>query len=374
MIDVRMDDRQLNELELMFAGAYGAVRSYGLPDAGALAIPTLRIDQDAAQEDSLGLRDHEGTLLAVVRVTGSRSDGRATWVAGDIEPQQPLGHRTLPERRVTSGASTSAPMILVIGDPPPASDSRWTESSGSTVVIVDDGIAAKTVSRINALPDEAMGSALILPEPAARHVLAEDRTALLTGLLSVLLPGEITILEGTARRGGGLVVLFTGLSGSGKSTIAKALADRLRLSDPRGVTLLDGDEVRTMLSSGLGFGREDRELNVRRIGWVAALVAEHGGIALCAPIAPYESMRSEVRAMAEDHGRFLLVHVATPLEVCEERDRKGLYARARRGEIPSFTGISDPYESPTDADVVIDTSTSDVASCVEAVYAEITKQ
>src|SRR5690606_36446156 len=138
-------------------------------------------------------------------------------------------------------------------------------------------------------------------------------------------------------------VLCTGLSGSGKSTIARARADRLRELDDRPVTLLDGDEVRTMLSAGLGFDRAGRELNVRRIAWVAALAARHGGIAIAAPIAPYDSMRREARAMAEASGsRFLLVHVATPLEVCEARDRKGLYAKARRGELTGFTGVDDP--------------------------------
>ena len=151
----------------------------------------------------------------------------------------------------------------------------------------------------------------------------------------------------------GLVVFFTGLSGSGKSTLARALADVL---DPP-VTLLDGDVVRRHLSRGLGFSREDRDLNVERIGWVAAEVAKHGGTAVCAPIAPYDEMRKRVRRMATDVGAdFLLVWVSTPLEVCEARDRKGLYAKARRGELTGFTGIDDPYEAPTDADLVLDTS------------------
>ncbi|WP_201293150.1 adenylyl-sulfate kinase [Arthrobacter zhaoguopingii] len=157
-----------------------------------------------------------------------------------------------------------------------------------------------------------------------------------------------------ATRPRGLVVLFTGLSGSGKSTLARETAERLQRADGRRTELLDGDDVRTLLSSGLGFSRADRELNVRRIGWVAARVAEAGGIALCAPIAPFESSRREVRAMASASGDFLLVHVSTPLAVCEERDRKGLYAKARAGLIPEFTGISSPYEEPGDADVVVD--------------------
>jgi sulfate adenylyltransferase len=152
------------------------------------------------------------------------------------------------------------------------------------------------------------------------------------------------------------VVFFTGLSGSGKSTLARALVDALVEDGRRSVTMLDGDLVRRMLSAGLGFSRADRDLNIRRIGWVAAEVARHGGVAVCAPIAPYAATRSAVRREVEAVGDFLLVHVATPLEVCEQRDRKGLYARARAGLIPHFTGISDPYEAPTDADLVLDTS------------------
>ncbi len=166
----------------------------------------------------------------------------------------------------------------------------------------------------------------------------------------------------------GLVVLLTGLSGSGKSTIARGLAERLLDDGTRTVTLLDGDSVRRLLSHGLGFSRADRDLNVRRIGFVAAEVARHGGLALAAPIAPFADVRREVRELAEEVGEFVLVHVATPLEECERRDRKGLYARARRGEIPDFTGISSFYEPPTEADLTIDTTGRPVQECVEAVW------
>jgi sulfate adenylyltransferase len=170
---------------------------------------------------------------------------------------------------------------------------------------------------------------------------------------------------GADRRGG--VVLFTGLSGSGKSTIARALAEDLADGGGRRVTLLDGDEVRQHLSAELGFDVASRERNVERIGWVAALVARHGGIAIAAPIAPFAVSRARVRALAEPHGPFLLVWVSTPLEVCEARDRKGLYARARAGEVPEFTGISSPYEAPADADLVIDTTTTAVDDAVASI-------
>jgi sulfate adenylyltransferase len=131
--------------------------------------------------------------------------------------------------------------------------------------------------------------------------------------------------------------------------------------------------VRRMLSAGLGFSAEDRERNVRRIGFVAAEVARHGGVALCAPIAPYARSRAEVRQMVADVGAdFVLVHVATPLDVCEQRDRKGLYAKARAGEVPAFTGVSDPYEEPTDADLVLDTSDLTIDDAVAAVLEHLT--
>jgi sulfate adenylyltransferase len=154
----------------------------------------------------------------------------------------------------------------------------------------------------------------------------------------------------------GFVLFLTGLSGSGKSTIARDLADVLAERGDRRVTLLDGDLVRRLLSAGLTFSRADRDLNIARIGYVAAEIARHGGIAICAPIAPFAAARQRVREMVSEAGDFLLIYVATPVEVCEARDRKGLYAKARAGLIDHFTGVSDPYEEPADAELVIDTS------------------
>jgi sulfate adenylyltransferase len=136
----------------------------------------------------------------------------------------------------------------------------------------------------------------------------------------------------------------------------------------RTVTSLDGDVVRRNLSAGLTFSREDRETNIRRIGWVAAEVARHGGLAICCPIAPYAAARATARAQAAAAGAgFVLVHVATPIEVCEQRDRKGLYARARAGLITGMTGVDDPYEPPTDADIVVDTSMTTIDEAVDTV-------
>jgi sulfate adenylyltransferase len=151
----------------------------------------------------------------------------------------------------------------------------------------------------------------------------------------------------------GVTIFLTGLSGAGKSTIASVLLAKILERGGRAVSLLDGDAVRKNLSSELGFSRSDRDTNIRRIGFVASEVTRHGGIAICAAIAPYDGVRKEVRAAISPHGGFVLVHVTTPLDVCERRDRKGLYAKARAGVIPQFTGISDPYEAPDDADITV---------------------
>jgi sulfate adenylyltransferase len=154
----------------------------------------------------------------------------------------------------------------------------------------------------------------------------------------------------------GVTIFFTGLSGSGKSTIANVLLTKFLEVGGRPVTILDGDLVRKHLSSELGFSKEHRDINIRRIGYVASEITKNGGIAICAPIAPYDSVRKQVRHMIEPYGGFILVHIATPVKTCEQRDRKGLYAKARAGIIKEFTGISDPYEAPADAEVTIDTA------------------
>ncbi len=177
-----------------------------------------------------------------------------------------------------------------------------------------------------------------------------------------------------ARSKQGLTLFFTGLSGSGKSTIAKAVQARLLELGGRPVTLLDGDEVRKNLSSELGFSREHRNLNIRRIGYVASEITKNGGIAICAPIAPYAEVRREVRQMISQYGGFIEVHVATSLEICEGRDRKGLYAKARAGIIKEFTGISDPYEAPENPELRIDTDGLSVEEAAQRVFLYLEQQ
>ncbi len=172
----------------------------------------------------------------------------------------------------------------------------------------------------------------------------------------------------------GFTVFFTGLPSSGKSTVAKALLASFLEMGGRPVTLLDGDIVRKHLSSELGFSKEHRDLNIRRIGFVASEITKNGGIAICAPIAPYDKVRKEVREMITKYGGFILVYISTPLEVCEQRDRKGLYAKARAGIIKEFTGISDPYEPPEDAELVIDTTDITPEEAVQQIILYLEKE
>lgn len=172
----------------------------------------------------------------------------------------------------------------------------------------------------------------------------------------------------------GFTVFFTGLPSSGKSTLANVLMSKLMEIGGRPITLLDGDLVRKHLSSELGFSKEHRDINIRRIGWVASEITKNGGIALCAPIAPYDRIRKELRSWIDPLGGFVLVHVATPLAVCEQRDRKGLYAKARAGTIKEFTGISDPYEEPTDADLTLDTTDLAPEECVQQIVLHLERE
>ena len=169
----------------------------------------------------------------------------------------------------------------------------------------------------------------------------------------------------------GLTIFFTGLSGSGKSTLANGLVTRLLEQGSRPVTLLDGDIVRTHLSSELGFSKEHRSINVKRIGYVASEITKNRGIAICAPIAPYESDRNFNKELISQYGGYIEVFVSTPLDICEERDSKGLYALARKGVIKEFTGISDPYEQPENPDIIIDSSEEDPKILIEKIINKI---
>ncbi|MCK0118302.1 adenylyl-sulfate kinase [Isoptericola sp. S6320L] len=289
---------------------------------------------------------------------------------------------------VTAGAAA----VLLLAPArrrPPVPGTLGGPGLARTATVVRDALRdAGTVPPVAVVVPWATGAGLVWDDVAARYgadrsvLLADHRSAATQERLARLgslwadevaelypepVAREVTRAARSARHEG-TVVFFTGLSGSGKSTVARALAAELD-DEGRHSTLLDGDEVRQHLSQGLGFDKASRELNVERIGYVASLVAYHGGTAVAAPIAPFASGRARVRELAEAAGRFVLVHVSTPLEVCEARDRKGLYAKARAGEIAEFTGISSPYEEPEDADLVIDTSVTSVEDAVAQVRA-----
>ncbi|MCD8542940.1 MAG: adenylyl-sulfate kinase [Gammaproteobacteria bacterium] len=182
-------------------------------------------------------------------------------------------------------------------------------------------------------------------------------------------PGVIEELRKTfpTREKQGLTLFFTGLSGAGKSTIANAVLIKLMELTHRSITLLDGDIVRKHLSSELGFSKEHRDVNILRIGYVASEITKHGGIAICAPIAPYANTRRQVREMIEAYGVFIEIYISTSLALCESRDRKGLYKKARSGVIKEFTGISDPYDVPDKADIVINTAEHSIEQEVDMI-------
>jgi sulfate adenylyltransferase len=357
---------------------------------GAEGLVALHVPNDvaeaAAAAGALELVDPEGVPLAVVTVDSTYDvDAATTGIAGDVAPishtefgafrrlflspaqvREAYGERavTVPvaDALTTSDleriekAAAGAPVVLLalVGHGTP-------ELSAAALVRATLAAARRLPdAHVVAVPLASRGDATLDHELGQRVVAAyaPGDVVAVTGLGD--LDEEIAdIVEadqpGPGRQG--LVLFFTGLSGSGKSTIARAVHDVVLESGERTVTSLDGDVVRRNLSAGLTFSKADRETNIRRIGWVAAEIARHGGVAICSPIAPFDSTRRQVRDLVEEAGgAFVLVHVATPLEECERRDRKGLYAKARRGEIPEFTGISSPYEVPEDAAIRVDTT------------------
>jgi sulfate adenylyltransferase len=314
------------------------------PDALGLLVTEAPTRQETAT--AVSLAEHSGTVLLLVPVARRAPAPGAVGAPGLVRAATALAD-TLSEH-------TSAQVRTVVVP--------WSgPSSGQSGVTLEEVAASYGAARTETLAAHRSAATA-----AAVADLPHVRDAAVAALYPPASAAEVTRAAASDHRRG-TVVFFTGLSGSGKSTVARALAAELA-DDGLRTTLLDGDAVRHHLSKGLGFDRESRETNVERIGYVAALVAEHGGIAVAAPIAPFASGRARVRALAQEVGaRFVLVHVSTPLEVCEARDRKGLYARARAGEIPDFTGISSPYEEPDDAELVIDTSVLSIDEAVSTV-------
>ncbi len=301
------------------------------------------LDHAAAAVDGAGA----GAVLVVIPVARRTPAAGTVGAAGAVRAG-------LAAADALRGIRTGTGVVAVVLPWPAVEGGAWPAPDLASVVAAYGARMLLRLSGLRSAADGARIAALDGVHRAAVHAVYPEASA-----------AEVLAAVAAPRRGA--VVLFTGLSGSGKSTIARSLAEELADGGSRAVTLLDGDEVRQHLSAELGFDAASRERNVERIGWVAALVARHGGIAVAAPIAPFAVSRARVRAMAEPHGPFILVWVSTPLAVCEARDRKGLYARARTGEVADFTGISSPYEPPEDADLVIDTTDATVDEAVAAI-------
>jgi sulfate adenylyltransferase len=332
---------RLSDAQLAALARYG----FGLTPA----VPDLPADAELEDAEGVLVATRDGGELTVREIPRWRSPAAVRdelaqrgWDAPGAWVGRPADAADLPDRVLA--------LLPVAGTGP---DSAVVSAGAAAWAAVADG-----------------REVVVVPVPVTAAAPEVDWAELAAAYGAELLGSRV---EPVPPRTGGRAVMFTGLSGAGKSTIAARLVELL-LESGTTVTLLDGDEVRTHLSAGLGFSRADRDTNVRRIGWVAGQIAKHGGLAVCAPIAPYAATRADARRLVEEQagpGSFVLVHVATPLEECEARDRKGLYAKARRGEIAEFTGISDPYEAPTDAEITIDTRSSSIDDSARRVLAAV---
>ncbi|WP_182524726.1 adenylyl-sulfate kinase [Nocardioides dongkuii] len=377
--------RELDDLELLVTGAAHPTTRFGEPGSPlSLTLPP-EVESAARDAGAVELVDPEGLPLARVTVPG-----------GEVES---LAHAEFgPFRHLYLAPSTvhcryRGRTFVPVADALTEGQVEQLRAAGPLVLLTLVGTGTADLSPVGLLratlrAAELIGDAEVVAVPLASHGDADADHALGVQVVSTyagddpiigladpteddVYPAgiaEVVDFEQPPVDRQGLVLFFTGLSGSGKSTLARALMDRLLEQGGRTVTSLDGDVVRRNLSAGLTFSKADRETNIRRIGWVAAEISRHGGVAVCSPIAPFDETRQQVRGMVDDAGgAFFLVHVATPLEECERRDRKGLYAKARRGEIPEFTGISSPYEVPEDADVAVDTTGRSIEDALDDV-------
>jgi sulfate adenylyltransferase len=373
--------RELDDLELLTSGALYPITRFNEPGSPV----TLALPPDLAGEPAVELVDPEGLPLARVSA------------AGAVEPLTHAQHGpfrrlylTPAQARAQYAGATFVPVTDALDEDQVA---RLAAVDGRVVLVALVGHRTPALSPVGLLRASLaaagrLADTAVVAVPLAAHGDAEADHDLGVRVLDAYAAGDpvLGLTEGSGEAPlsdeiaaiidfdrpppgrQGVVLFFTGLSGSGKSTLAQAVMDRILEEGNRTITSLDGDVVRRNLSAGLTFSKEDRETNIRRIGWVAAEISRHGGLAVCSPIAPFDTTRKQVRAMVEDAGGvFFLVHVATPLEECERRDRKGLYAKARRGEIPEFTGISSPYEEPEDAALRIDTTGRTIEDCRDEV-------
>lgn len=363
---------ELGLLDLLLSGLLGPADGYRLPGEAGLDWPVAPVLLVPSPEARIVLTDADNTPLATLDVKGADADGAGLWwVAGILQPERPPEHGIARSNRLTRSTRLRGALVALVSGAFSAADAlaldRGAGGGAVDVVVLGPAESAQAadlfadVQRWAAIRGDT--SVWYLPE-----AVAHDGVDLPAVVLSQLGVEDFVDLRRSGARSAdevGAVLLFTGLSGAGKSTIARAVAERIAATGAHRPVLLDGDDVRHELSGELGFSRSDRDQNLRRIAWVAGRVASGGGLAICAPIAPFASSRAAMRAVVEPTAPFLVVYVATPLAVAESRDRKGLYAKARAGMIEDFTGIHSPYEPPTDADLELDTSVMDVGECVE---------
>lgn len=374
----------LDKLELLLGGFVNSVPGYCLPGRrppGWQATATLALPLETCQAGhSAGivtLTDADNTPLARLDVSDTEvRDQETGWVAGNLTPLGRPEHPPARALRLTVPVDLSTHTVaLFSGRVDAAGILRAVHAAeGSALALIGVADHAHPDSDV-AIMHELRRAAAELPNAQAWYLaapaLSDETDAAESARMALDAMGVVAPLDfrrEAERSNNGAVVLLTGLSGAGKSTVARAFVEAIRACGAHRPVLLDGDDVRHELSAGLGFGREDRERNLTRIAWVAGRVAEAGGLAVCAPIAPFETSRSAMRAKVEPAAPFLVVYISTPLEVAEARDRKGLYKRARAGLIPDFTGIDSPYEEPIDPDLAIDTSHRTVDECVAALF------
>ena len=369
---------RLEGLELILSGALAPIDGYCLPGDKPEDWPVsanLAVDPRVAESvhvgDTIELCDFENTPLAELHVTGLLAGADTAWLAGSVSQLRMPAHGIAREHRVKSGGGFDGRVVVVVQGVLRAADLlRAIEVAGARPI---DFVVAGTPGEggSGALVAELRECARMLSGARVWFVPAADLGSdddIVRAVVGVRNPDVVLDFRRASEADGqGAVILFTGLSGAGKSTVARALVERVSAAGAHRAVLLDGDHIRHELASELGFGREDRDKNLQRIAWVGARVAEAGGLAVCAPIAPFESSRAGMRAKVEPAYPFIVVYVSTPIEVAEQRDRKGLYKKARAGLISDFTGIGSPYEEPFDADVVIDTSKLDVEGAVDSV-------
>ncbi|WP_239460216.1 adenylyl-sulfate kinase [Nocardioides daejeonensis] len=377
--------RELDDLELLTTGALRPLMAFNEPGSPV----RLNLPMELRQAERVELVDPEGLPLAQLHADGSVT----SLTHAQYGPFRRL-HLTPGEVRERHRGATFVPVSGALS----IADIEALQAIDGALVLLaltgdgtPEGLSAVGLVRATLAAAELLDDATVVAVPLASHrdpeidhllggqvvynYAAGDRVFALPDSEDDEYPeaiADILDFEAPSADQRGLVLFFTGLSGSGKSTLARALQDKVLEQGRRTVTSLDGDVVRRNLSAGLTFSKADRETNIRRIGWVAAEIARHGGLAICSPIAPFDETRHQVREFVEAAGgEFFLVHVATPLEECERRDRKGLYAKARAGEIPEFTGISSPYEEPEDAAVRVDTTGRTIEDALDDVLAAL---